>query len=99
MDKITKLPTPLHNTGPEIYTDTNKFIARADTSEIAVNIVRAVNNHERLVEAAKMLEDLMTNWGSDFRIETKDLAATIQAGIMIEKFREAINAVDGEGVK
>lgn len=48
-----------------------------------------------LYEAAKMFEDLMTTWPDEFRMEAKCIAATMTAGSMIEKFRNAIAKVEG----
>jgi hypothetical protein len=48
-----------------------------------------------LYAAAKLLEDLMTNWAGDFRIEAKDMVPTMLAGEMIAKFKAAIASAEG----
>lgn len=48
-----------------------------------------------LLEAAKLLQKLMTEHADDFRIEAKDLSIDVLATSMIEKFRTAIAKAEG----
>lgn len=68
-----------------------------DVEYLQSKVIQCVNerealkaSHAALLEAAKMLESLMTKHTGEFKIESKDLPTTILAGIMIDKFREAI---------
>lgn len=48
------------------------------------------NAGPELYKAAKMLENLMKNFGEDFQIETNGLGATMMAEEMIRIFKRAI---------
>ena len=58
-----------------------------------INLISAA---PELYAAAEILENLMSNFGDDFRIETKDLGPTLIAGEMIEKFKKALAKARGE---
>ena len=49
-----------------------------------------------MVEALEMLEDLMTNWEGDFRMEARSLPASFVADAMVKKAKAALARVRGE---
>ena len=44
----------------------------------------------KLLEGAVMLEILMTKFGDDFKMESKDIAATMLADEMVKRFKEGL---------
>jgi hypothetical protein len=76
-----------------------QLVRRTIPKEEASANARLISEAPAFYEAAKMLEDLMTNWAGDFRIEAKDMVPTMLAGEMIAKFRSAIARAEGKNIE